>query len=423
MRLSQAFPPTSKKAPADADTLSAQLMFRAGLVRKLASGIYEWLPLGLRSLKKAEQIVREEMDALGGQEVWLPVVQPKALWEKTGRWQLYGQELLRFKDRKGSEFCLAPTAEEVITDLAARELRSYRQLPTMLYQFSTKFRDELRPRFGVLRAREFYMKDAYSFDATEKDAEAAYEKMRRAYEKIFTRCGLRFKTVEAQTGPIGGSFSHEFMVTAETGESEIASCSRCGFSANTDLCRARSGDPCPKCKSSLEFSRGIEVGHTFKLGDKYSRTLEAQFLDLQGKSRPLIMGCYGIGVSRVVAAAIEQSHDENGISWPLSLAPYTVILTALNLEDPPVRQQAESLYRALREARQEVLFDDRPERAGVKFHDADLLGIPLRLTLSSKTLEGGCVELKPRNSTQSRSVSLSQALPELQQCLRSLTGG
>lgn len=567
MRLSRYLLPTLKDLPSDADTVSARLMLRAGMIRKVASGLYEWLPVGLRVLRKVERIVREEMDRVGGQEVWLPVVQPKSLWEETGRWQLYGREMLRIKDRKETEFCLAPTAEEVITDLVRREVRSYRELPLLLYQFGTKFRDEIRPRFGVMRAREFYMKDGYSFHADEASAESTYRDILEAYTRIFNRCGLKFRPVEADTGSIGGNFSHEFMVLAETGEEFIASCPSCGYAANVeraecgpsaagqttdghltdghspvallpteevatpgvgavdavakllgvpkekfiktvfymadgkpvvallrgdrdinehklkrvlnaktlfkagdDVYRQVAGcepgfagpmnlkatlvadtsvmeivngisganktdfhlrnvnpgrdfvpaqvgdirmvlekDPCPKCKSVLSFFKGIEVGHAFKLGTKYSTSMNAGFLTEKGTKSPFIMGCYGIGVSRVVAAAIEQSNDANGIIWPDSLAPFDVLILPMNVAEPKLMETAERLEKELMAAGLDVLMDDRDQRAGVKFKDADLLGIPWRITVGEKKLVLGQVEIKGRSASESMDVSLDQA--------------
>ena len=561
MRLSRYLLPTLKDLPSDADTVSARLMLRAGMIRKVASGLYEWLPVGLRVLRKVEKIVREEMDRVGGQEVWLPVVQPKDLWEETGRWQLYGREMLRIKDRKDTEFCLAPTAEEVITDLVRREVRSYRELPLFLYQFGTKFRDEIRPRFGVMRAREFYMKDGYSFHADEASAESTYRDVLEAYTRIFNRCGLKFRPVEADTGSIGGNFSHEFMVLAETGEEFIASCPSCGYAANVeraeggpmpgdqntepllpveevatpgvgaveavaklltvpkekfiktvfymadgkpvvalvrgdrdinehklkrvlgaktlfkagdDVYRQVAGcepgfagpvglkadvvadhsvmavtngvtganktdfhlrqvnpgrdfapahvgdirmviekDPCPKCKSALSFFKGIEVGHAFKLGTKYSASMNAGFLSEKGTKSPLIMGCYGIGVSRVVAAAIEQSNDANGILWPESLAPFDVQILPMNVGEPRLMEATDRLEKELAAAGLDVLVDDRDQRAGVKFKDADLLGVPWRITVGEKKMALGQVELKARNASESFDVSLEQATQTL----------
>jgi len=557
MKLSQYFVPTLREAPQDADAVSAKLMLRAGLIRKLGSGTYEWLPLGFRVLKKVEQIVREEMNRVGGQEVWLPVIQPKELWCETGRWGVYGKELLRITDRKDAEYCFAPTAEEVITNMVRRDVRSYRQLPLLLYQFGLKFRDEIRPRFGVMRAREFYMKDAYSFHATEADANLWYKKLYGAYDNICRRCGFKYAAVEAEAGPIGGNFSHEFMVLAETGENEIASCV-CGYSANVekaevakdeflpadaskfeplkeiptpgiytvddvakslnlpasrfiktlfytadgepvlalmrgdhqlnenklrralgcanlekaseevytaiagcnvgfagpvglrekfqskpgvkplktvvadhavagiingvtganktdahlinvnigrdytpdafaDLRVAAKGDNCPVCKKPLEFSRGIEVGHTFKLGTKYSAAMKAEFLDEEQKAQTMIMGCYGIGVSRIVAAVIEQNNDANGILWPAPLAPFEFSLISIEGEDSTVHDAATKIYRQIQAAGMEALWDDRNERPGVKFKDADLMGMPYRVVVSAKTLADGECEFKLRS--------------------------
>ncbi|MBI5202284.1 MAG: proline--tRNA ligase [Elusimicrobia bacterium] len=564
MRLSRYLIPTLRDAPSDADNVSAKLMQRAGLIRKVAAGLYDWLPVGLRVVKKVEKIVREEMDRIGGQEVWLPVVQPKELWEETGRWKIYGKELLRLKDRKNGEFCFAPTAEEVITDLVRREIRSWRQLPAMFYQFGLKFRDEIRPRFGVMRAREFLMKDAYSFHVDDADAGAYYEQVYQAYQKVFTRCGLRFKPVEAQSGAIGGSYSHEFMVLAETGEETVVACKACSYGANleraectapaaqpqdapakleevhtpnmgsvaevakaldmspvkffktqlymadgvplmalvrgdhelnepklaraagaamldrcsetqymgiagcevgfagpvnlprwknpqgqmitvriiadlalqgvangvsganrrdyhlkginagrdfqadafADIRSATPADPCPRCGGAVEFTKGIEVGHTFKLGTKYSKAMNAAYLDAQQKSQIMVMGCYGIGVTRVVAAAIEQNHDDNGIKWPVALAPFTVVIIPVETDDAAVKEAAETLYKGLWDRGVETLLDDRAERPGVRFKDADLVGYPLRVVVSKKTLAEGEVEFKRRDGATPERIKL-----------------
>lgn len=568
MKLSNYYIPTLKEAPKDADTLSAKLMIRAGLIRKLASGLYEWLPLGLRVLKKVENIVREEMDKAGACEVWLPVVQPKELWEESGRWTFYGKELLRFSDRKDAEFCIAPTAEEVITDLVRKDVSSYKQLPICLYQFGTKFRDEIRPRFGVMRAREFYMKDAYSFAANDEDASNWYKKMYEAYQRIFTRCGFKFAAVEADTGSIGGNFSHEFMVLAETGEDTIAACPACGYAANTekaallppaeekineadlkpmekrntpkaytvedvaqllgvpteklikllvftaddkpvvalvrgdhelnefkfkallkcnelvkaseevytqvtgsfvgfagaqglkeknpnvmiyadnyvknivngvsggnekdvhminvtpqrdiqvdvyaDLKMASAGDKCAKCGAPFTFKRGIETGHVFKLGTKYSAAMHATFLDEKQTAQPLIMGCYGIGISRVVAAAIEQSHDDNGIIWPAPLAPFDVALVAIDYDsNPDVKKHTDAICAQLESAGLSVLVDDRDERPGVKFKDMDLIGLPHRLVVSSRTVKDGECEYKSRREKDAVRWKLDSAAERL----------
>ncbi|MDD7579029.1 MAG: proline--tRNA ligase [Elusimicrobia bacterium] len=567
MKLSNYYLPTLKEAPKDADTLSAKLMIRAGLIRKVASGLYEWLPLGLRVLKKVENIVREEMDRAGANEVWLPVVQPKELWEESGRWTFYGKELLRFTDRKEAGFCISPTAEEAITDLIRKDVSSYKQLPVCLYQFGTKFRDEIRPRFGVMRAREFYMKDAYSFAATDESANEWYQKMYDAYQRIFTRCGFNFKAVEADTGSIGGNFSHEFMVLADTGEDAIADCT-CGYAANTekaeilppadieiseadlkpmeqkatpkaytieavaemlgvpqsklikllvftadgkpvvalvrgdhelnefkfkallkcnelekateevytqvtgsfvgfagaqglkeknpnvmiyadnyvknivngvsggnekdvhtinvtprrdikvdvyaDLKMASAGDKCARCGKEFSFTRGIETGHIFKLGTKYSAAMHANFLGEDQKEKPMIMGCYGIGISRVVAAAIEQSHDDNGIIWPAPMAPFDVALVAIDYDsNPEVKKHADEICAKLENAGLSVLLDDRDERPGVKFKDMDLIGLPYRLVVSSRTVKDGQCEYKKRTDKEAVRWNLADAADKL----------
>jgi prolyl-tRNA synthetase len=559
MRFSQSFIPTLRESPAEAETIAHQLMLRAGLIRKLAAGIYDWLPAGLRTLKKVERIIREEMNAVGGQEVWLPQLQPKELWEETGRWNVYGKELMRLKDRKNADFCLAPTAEEVITDLVRREVRSYRNLPLMLYQFGVKYRDEIRPRFGVMRAREFYMKDAYSFHTDEADVQRYYQQVVEAYKKIFTRCGLKFRPVEADSGAIGGSFSHEFMVLADTGEEGIVNC-ECGYAANVeraelkpvaaasgegvpaaqeiatpnaksvedvarlvqrpaqdfikallfkaddqpimvlirgdhelneiklkrylkagwvakadeetyqtatgspvgfagpvksparviadyavqgiadavaggnkkdthllhvvpgrdfqpefyaDLRKAVAGDPCPRCGKPMSASRGIEVGHTFQLGTKYSSSMKATYLDVHGKAQTMVMGCYGIGVSRIVAACIEQCNDANGIIWPVALAPWDLIICPLNVASESVRTTAEKLYEGAQKAGFDVLLDDRDMQTGAKLKDADLLGIPRRIVVGERKLAEGKVELKKRNDKNSQDIAVDDALRSL----------
>lgn len=565
MRYSSYYLPTLREGPSEAEVTSHKLMLRAGMIRKLSAGIYSWLPLGLRCLKKVEKIIREEMNREGALELFLPSVQPAELWQESGRWDAYGRELLRFKDRHQRDFCLGPTHEEVITALVRGELRSYRQLPVNLYQIQTKFRDEIRPRFGVMRAREFGMKDAYSFDVDEQGAELSYQKMFRAYTRIFARCGLKFKAVEALTGPIGGSFSHEFMVLSETGEDILVSCKRCGYSANlekaeiakpkqvkpkklkplekvytpakrtveevceflnvtafnlvkcliyesakgavavlirgdrelntakleqaleadwvemasperiqeltggplgfsgpiglkipvladyeiknlfnmviganeldhhyvnanierdfyinnfADLRIATDGDPCPKCGAKMRFIRGIEVGHTFKLGTKYSRSMNATFLDPEGKERFFVMGCYGIGTGRTVASAIEQNNDEKGIIWPFSIAPFQVYLLPINYNDQMVKEHTDRLELAFEKAGIEVLVDDRDETPGVKFKDADLIGIPLRIVVGERTLKNNSVEFKLRKEEEKFLVELDKALPKAKAIIR-----
>jgi prolyl-tRNA synthetase len=559
MRYSQSFIPTLREPPAEAETVAHQLMLRAGMIRKVAAGIYDWLPAGLRVLKRVEQIIREEMNAVGGQEVWLPMLQPKALWEETGRWDVYGKELMRLKDRKNSEFCLAPTAEEVITDLVRKEVRSYRNLPLMLYQFGVKYRDEIRPRFGVMRAREFYMKDAYSFHVDDADVQRYYKEVVEAYKKIFTRCGLKFRPVEADSGAIGGSFSHEFMVLADTGEEGIVS-SECGYAANVeraelkavppatangvpkpeevttpgatsveavakvvsrpadqfikallfkaddqpimilmrgdhelneiklkrhlnakwvakadektyeeatgspvgfagpigtkarviadfavqgiadgvaggnkkdihlkhvvpgrdfkpeawaDLRKATAGDPCPRCGKPMELSRGIEVGHCFQLGTKYSAAMKATYLDVAQKAQPIVMGCYGIGVSRIVAACIEQCHDASGIIWPDQLAPWDLLIVPLNVTNEAIKSAAETLYKEAQAAGLAVLLDDRDMQTGAKLKDADLIGIPNRIVIGDRKLPSGLVEFKRRSDKDSQDVPLADAIKRI----------
>lgn len=559
MRASQLLLATVKETPADAEVISHQLMLRAGMIRKLAAGLYTWLPLGLRVLRKVEAIVRNEMNAAGAQEVLMPAIQPAELWQESGRWEQYGGELLRLHDRHQREFCFGPTHEEVITDLVRREIRSYKQLPANFYQTQTKFRDETRPRFGVMRAREFLMKDAYSFHLTEASLEETYQVMHETYTRIFTRLGLDFRAVRADTGNIGGSASHEFHVLADSGEDAIAFSTESDYAANVELaealapqvarpaateskavidtpgqhsidevsaflkvpaarcaktllvqgreggvvalvlrgdhqfnavkaeklpqvavplafataeqiravvsCSAGSlgpvdlgvpviadraaahlsdfvcganvdgqhltgvnwgrdlpepevadirnvveGDPSPDGKGTLAIKRGIEVGHIFQLGTKYSQAMNATCLDESGRAVVMAMGCYGIGVSRVVAAAIEQNHDANGIIWPDAIAPFQVVIVPISMHKS-TRQQAaaEELYRQLRTAGVDVLFDDRKERAGVMFADMDLIGIPHRLVLGDRGLDSGEIEYKGRRDSESQMIRLDSA--------------
>ena len=548
MRWSQYFIPTLKESPADAEILSHKLLLRAGLVRKLTGGLYTFLPLGLRVLRKIENLIREEMNRAGAIEVLMPALQPTDIWRQSGRYETASDVLYKAKDRSNKEWILSPTAEEVITTLAAGELNSYRQMPVNFYQVSVKFRDEIRPRFGLMRAKEFIMKDAYSFDSSDEGAMASYQRMYDAYTRIFNRCGLRNFPVEADTGVIGGNYSHEFMVPAVTGENEVVYCEACGYAANIekatsgipktaareigagveqfatpgvvtiealskapysvpanrqiktlvyvadsqpvlilirgddqlnetkflartgalaarpatpeecaatlgakpgslgavlnvpatvkiladerlrgandmttganedgfhlrsvsidrdikvtewfDLRTVTAGEPCAKCAKPLKMQRAIEVGHVFKLGTKYSEKLHAYFLDADGKSKPCVMGCYGIGVMRTMQAVIEQCNDKDGIVWPLAVAPYAVCITPLAVaKDSAVMQLAEKIYAELTAAGVEVILDDRDERPGVKFKDADLVGFPLRVSIGEKSLANGEVELKPR---------------------------
>jgi prolyl-tRNA synthetase len=556
MRLSRYPLVTMKEVPSGAEVISHQLMLRAGMIRPLASGLYSWLPLGLRVIRKVERIVREEMDAIGGLELLMPIVQPSELWLESGRWQKYGPELLRLTDRHQRDFCLGPTHEEVITDIARRDLKSYRQLPVTWYQIQTKFRDEIRPRFGVMRAREFIMKDAYSFHMDEESLDATYNRMYGAYSKICDRMGLRYRAVEADSGAIGGHKSHEFHVLADSGEDAIAFSDGSDYAANVELATAlpsageragpcspmekvttpdiRSiqqltdflnveagtcvktllvegeegglvalairgdhqlnaikaeklpgvasplgmatseaigkavgckpgfigpvdldipvyadhslrqlsdfvcganqddthltgvnwgrdlpepgfvdirnvieGDPSPDGKGALRIARGIEVGHVFQLGLKYSESMNATVLDADGRERPMLMGCYGIGITRFVAAAIEQNHDDGGITWPEAIAPFNVYMVPINLhKSPRVQEACDKIHDDLTSRGIEVLYDDRSARPGVKFADCDLLGIPHRIVVGERGLDGGTIEYKHRRGTETVDVAI-----------------
>lgn len=394
MRMSLLFAPTLKEDPQEAEVVSHRLMLRAGFIRQLSAGVYTFLPLGWRTIEKIVRIVREEMDRAGGQEIFMPAMQPAELWKETGRWDLYGPELIRFQDRRGRDFCLGPTHEEVITDLARREIRSYRQLPLLLYQIQTKFRDEIRPRFGVMRAREFLMKDLYSFDRDMDGLQVSYQKMYEAYCRVFSRCGLEYIAVPAESGVIGGDVSHEFLIIAESGEERVFVCSQCGGATTTEVAH------CPQCGGSMEEKRGIEVGHIFQLGTKYSEPMKAYFVDRDGKEKPLIMGCYGIGIGRTMAAAIEANHDERGICWPFSLAPYEVVVIPVNIKKEKHREEAWSVYEELSRAGFEVVLDDREESAGYKFTEADLIGFPIHIIIGEKVERSGMLEIKFRKSNE-----------------------
>lgn len=549
MRTSELWVPTLRETPAEAEVVSHKLLLRAGFIRKTVAGIYTYLPLGRRVLAKLEQIIREEMDRAGGQELVLPIVQPAEIWQESGRWEVYGEEMFRLQDRHGRHFCLGPTHEEIITFIVRNEVNSYKQLPLLLYQIQNKYRDERRPRFGLLRAREFIMKDLYSFDRDQKGLKESYQKMYQAYSRIFGRCGLKFRAVQADSGAIGGDYSHEFMALAAVGEAVIVYCRQCDYAANIeiaaantvehdfvaetmlpikevstpeqktvaevcaflgvrpdkliktmlyeadgqliaalirgdrelnefklqkqlgcrelyladqdkvkmitgapagyigpvglkgiplyadlevpylvnaiaganregyhlqnvnpgrdfipdavfDLRQVEAGEPCPHCGSPLEKAEGIEVGQIFQLGTKYSEPLGATYTDEQGQERPIVMGCYGIGVSRTMAAAVEQCHDERGIIWPLSIAPYQVVIIPASIRDHEQYRTAETLYHELLNLGVEVVFDDRDERAGMKFVEADLIGYPLRLTVGKRTLVQGTVDVKWRHEQQ-----------------------
>jgi prolyl-tRNA synthetase len=375
--------PTLKETPQEAESAAHQLLLRAGLVRMLMAGVYSYLPLGLRVLNNIEKIIRQEMEKAGAAEVLLPVLQPKELWLKSGRDKDLGEVMIKFVDRRGRNVCLGPTHEEVITDLVKNQVNSYKQLPLVLYQIQAKFRDEVRPRFGLIRACEFIMKDAYSFDRDEAGLDKNYKAMHQAYQRIFTRCGLKFLTIEADPGVMGGNISHEFMVPAKDGE-DVAEGQNC-----------------------------IEVGHIFKLGTKYSTSLGANFLDQDGKLKPMIMGCYGIGVSRLISAVIEQNHDEQGIIWPREVSPYQAIILPLDITDAQTAALAQEVYDHLEKAGIDTLLDDRDERAGVKFKDADLLGISLQVIIGRDAVKNDTLELKARRDGKKIVESKTKILKEI----------
>ncbi len=570
MRATNLYAPTLRNTPAEAEIASHRLMYRAGLIRKSAGGMYTYLPLAWRTIRKIEQIIREEMDAAGGQEIMMPILQPSELWEESGRWGAYGAEMIRVKDRHDREFCMGPTHEEMITALVRDELRSYKQLPVLLYQIQDKFRDERRPRFGIMRSREFIMKDLYSFDKDVEGMNESYRKMSVAYTNIFTRCGLDFRAVEADSGAIGGGHSEEFTVLAPEGESRIACCDACSYAASdekaalrpmdapdeaelplekvatpgthtiallaeylkvpvektikavayqteddtlilaflrgdhevneiklanavpgarelrmadedairavggcpgfmspigiakgthivvdetamrmhnavsganeadfhymnvnpkrdfgavtvADIRLVEEGDACPVCENGhLHIGRGIEAGQIFALGTKYSEAMGATFLDETGKAQPMQMGCYGIGVGRTMAAAIEQNHDEHGIIWPRAIAPYEVVVVAVNAKDDAQLAYAEEVYEELRAAGIDVLLDDRRERAGVKFNDCDLIGYPVRIAIGPKTIDSGSIEVKVRRTGELVNFARNTYLKGVQDMLAAL---
>ena len=406
---SKVFIPTLKDSPQDAEVISHQLMLRAGMIRKVSSGIYTWLPLGLKVLRKIENIVREEMDQSGAQEVLMPMVHPKELWEETKRWEKMGPELLRFKDRHDRDFCLGPTHEEVITDLVRNNVKSYKELPLNIYQIQTKFRDEIRPRYGVMRGREFLMKDSYSFNIDEASLQETYLLMRNTYKKILERIGLEYKIVKADSGAIGGDASEEFHVLAENGEDTIAISDASEFAINTELLlnegediNTLEGKPSPDGNGVIEIKKGIEVGHIFQLGKIYTELMKVNVLNQEGRAVDLFMGCYGIGVSRLVAAAIEQNNDDKGILWPESIAPYEVNIVAIGYtKEPKIAEAANSLSEQLQAMGYEVIVDDRKDGYGTKMKDAELIGIPVNVIIGNKFIESGEVELKHRNGQSS----------------------
>ena len=419
MLFSKLLLPTLKDAPQEAEVISHKLMLRAGMVRKVASGIYTWLPIGLKVLRKIENIVREEMDASGAQEVLMPMVQPKELWDETNRWEKMGPELLRIQDRHKRDFCLGPTHEEVITDLIRNNVKSYKELPLNIYQIQTKFRDEVRPRYGVMRGREFLMKDSYSFNIDEACLEETYLTMRNTYKKVLERMNLDYKIVSADSGAIGGDASEEFHVLAETGEDTIAVSDSSEYAINTELLlkdgediSSLEGKPSPDGKGTIEIKKGIEVGHIFQLGKVYAEDMKANVLNNEGKASTLYMGCYGIGVSRLVAAAIEQNNDDKGIVWPHSIAPFDINIIAIGFEkDQKIAEASNNLYRELTEMGYDVLLDDRKDGFGTKIKDSELIGIPLNIIIGKQFLESEEIEFRTRSGDTSLSkISDSQTI-------------
>ena len=405
MKTSNLLLATQRENPSDAETISHKLMLKAGLIRQVASGIYNWLPLGVKVLRKVENIVRREMENSGAQEILMPMVQPGELWKESGRWQQYGKELLIFEDRHDREFCLGPTHEEIITDLCRNEIRSHKQLPVIFYQIQTKFRDEIRPRFGVMRSREFIMKDAYSFDLSEQQMDDSYQSMRDAYVRIFNSLGLDYRIVKADSGAIGGADSEEFHVLADSGEDLLAFSDKSDYAINAELLiesksdqdpGSLEGQDSPDGKGKLKLKRGIEVGHIFKLGRKYSESMKLTIQSENGNIHPE-MGCYGIGISRIVAAAIEQSHDDKGIIWSKEISPYTTALVEINPKgEKNLKNLCNQIYTSLKERGHEVLWDDRDQSAGVKFSDMELIGIPQMIIIGEKSFRENKVEFKMR---------------------------
>ena len=412
MRQSSYFAPTIKENPAEAQVVSHRLLLRSGMIRQVTSGVYNYLPLGLKVLQKIENIVREEMNASGAQEILMPMVQPLELWKETGRDAKYGPELLRLKDRHDRDFCLGPTHEEVITDLVRNNVQSYKQLPFMLYQIQTKFRDEVRPRFGLMRGREFLMKDCYSFDVSVEKAKESYDIMQKAYCRIFDRLGLDWRMVDADSGEIGGDFSHEFHVLAATGEDTLIFDSEGDYAVNVEKHDTAN---CSVPAERLKEAKGIEVGHIFLLKDAYSAPMSAEVLGDEGKNVTIQMGCYGIGVSRIMAAAIEQNHDDKGIIWPEQLAPFAIHLINLRGNDADCTAACDKLYDGFKAQGHDVLYDDREAGAGQKFADADLIGCPWQCTIGPRGLKSGEAEWKNRRTGETINLPLGELPQQLGQ--------
>jgi len=412
MLQSQLFAKIQKEAPKGAETISHKYLTRGDFIDQTAAGIYSFLPLGWRVHTKIENIIKEEMDNLGCQELFLPTLIPKKFWQEADRWENIDPPLFKVKDRHQKEYGLGPTHEEIITDLVRKRIKSYQDLPFYLYQIQNKFRNEMRATGGLLRVREFIMKDLYSFSSSEKEAMDFYEKVKKAYAKIFKRCGLEVVSVEAESGTIGGNLSHEFMLLAETGEDKIVLCSKCGYGANLE--KADNIKECPQCQGKLEKKSCIEVGHTFYLGTKYSQAMNAKFVNKNGQEKPIVMGCYGIGLGRLMAAVVEALHDEKGIIWPAKMAPYQIHLISLT-GDKKAKETADRVYDILLKDKTEVLYDDRDDKsAGEKFAEADLIGIPLRMVVSEKTAAKDSIELKKRDSDKVELVKINDLLKHAQ---------
>ena len=408
MRYTKSGITTTKNIPKDAEIISHKLMIRSGMIKKLASGLYTWMPLGLKVLKKIENIIREEMNRADALEILMPAVQPSELWKESGRWDKYGPELLRITDRHEREFCFGPTHEEIITDIARKDINSYKQLPIIYYQIQTKFRDEIRPRFGVMRAREFLMKDAYSFHENEECLNKTYKIMFEAYKNCFNKIGFEYKVVNADNGQIGGSESHEFHVIADNGEDELIFSDSSDYAINAELFTRppKEGDACPDGSGKVKIKRGIEVGHIFKLGKNYSEAMNASISNKENKNIKMTMGCYGIGVSRIAAAAIEQSNDEKGIIWPKSIAPYLITIISIGYtKNDIVKNYTDSLYEELENNNIEVLLDDRDISPGNMFSDSELIGIPFSVIIGKQFIENNNFEFKDRKFDKTSTIN------------------
>lgn len=416
MRFSTLFAKTSKIAPADAETANAKFLLQGAFIRQEMAGVYSWLPLGLRVLRKVERIIREEMDALGAQEILMSGLQPKENWLTTERWDAV-DVLFKVPSQTGKEYALGPTHEEIVTPLVSSFITSYKDLPIAVYQIQTKFRDELRAKSGVLRGREFGMKDLYSFHATQEDLEAFYQKAMQAYLRVFTRCGVDAKVVEASGGSFTKKFSHEFQVVTSAGEDVILACPSCTFAQNSEITTLKDGEACPQCGATLATVKGVEAGNIFDLGKKFSEAFKVEFMDESGERQTALMGCYGIGVTRLVGTIVEALHDEKGILWPKSVAPMSVHIVTINSKDAQmqerVSQASQDLYDALQKEGIEVLWDEREVSPGAKLADADLIGIPLRLIISEKSLKEESVEWKLRNSSEAKLVKLEDTLEDV----------